>query len=304
LLTITILIICSFFLGYIDVDKSEIIEDTDLLDPDINSTYFIGIIVECFALLQKVPDSIETIKVQMQSELLTIVSNTTHHLLLSYNAIAMDENASVGNSSPKLLELLELLFKQFKLIADAHTLTIKNFTNVIKRNSLQLKPYDISDFWNQVQSVYQLVLTDYLDIQNANVDDQMRTGGTANAFPEQTLNVNTFFNRRKLQSKKTLFKFDKSSHSQTNQPEEVITTTVVKEHRRNLSNVSVSKEDAVGVGGVVQHLKILSLPVDSKKMKREKVLVCVPDQNLVRAVYLPMMNYVQEIEQLMKAKMG
>lgn len=45
--------------GYLDVDKSEIIDDTNLLDPDINSTYFIGIIVECFALLNKVPDSIE-----------------------------------------------------------------------------------------------------------------------------------------------------------------------------------------------------------------------------------------------------
>ena len=47
--------------GYLDVDKSEIIDDTNLLDPDINSTYFIGIIVECFALLNKVPNSIEVI---------------------------------------------------------------------------------------------------------------------------------------------------------------------------------------------------------------------------------------------------
>lgn len=42
-----------------DVDKTEIIEDTDLLDADINTTYFIGIIVECYALLEKVPESIE-----------------------------------------------------------------------------------------------------------------------------------------------------------------------------------------------------------------------------------------------------
>lgn len=45
--------------GFLDVDKSEIIDDTNLLDPDVNSTYFIGIIVECFALLNKVPNSIE-----------------------------------------------------------------------------------------------------------------------------------------------------------------------------------------------------------------------------------------------------
>lgn len=45
--------------GYIDVDKAEIVEDTELLDVDVNATYFIGIIIECFALLEKVPESIE-----------------------------------------------------------------------------------------------------------------------------------------------------------------------------------------------------------------------------------------------------
>lgn len=56
-------IITGCILGYLDVDKSEIIEDTDLLDPDVNTTYFIGIIIECFALLNKVPESIEVCNV-------------------------------------------------------------------------------------------------------------------------------------------------------------------------------------------------------------------------------------------------
>lgn len=42
-----------------DVDKTEVIEDADLIDPELNSTYFIGIIIECFALLNKVPESLE-----------------------------------------------------------------------------------------------------------------------------------------------------------------------------------------------------------------------------------------------------
>lgn len=49
-----------------DVDKTEIIEDTDLLDADINTTYFIGIIIECFALLEKVPESIEVSKASLK----------------------------------------------------------------------------------------------------------------------------------------------------------------------------------------------------------------------------------------------
>lgn len=50
--------------GY-DLEKTEIIDDTDLLDPDLNSTYFLGIIVECFALLKKVPESIEVCESQI-----------------------------------------------------------------------------------------------------------------------------------------------------------------------------------------------------------------------------------------------
>jgi exocyst complex component 4 len=59
--------------GFTDIDKSEIIEDTELLDPDVNSTYFIGIIIECFALMNKVPESIEV------SMLYNI---TQHHITL------------------------------------------------------------------------------------------------------------------------------------------------------------------------------------------------------------------------------
>lgn len=42
-----------------DTDTTEILENTDLLDPDLNATYFLGIIIECIALLNKVPESLE-----------------------------------------------------------------------------------------------------------------------------------------------------------------------------------------------------------------------------------------------------
>ena len=100
-------------------------EDTNLLDPDINSTYFIGIIVESFALLNKVPESVETVKVQMQFELLAIVEKTTRYII--------DLKSRKVEFEVPFLELLDLLFKQFQLIAEAHQLTLKNYINVIKR---------------------------------------------------------------------------------------------------------------------------------------------------------------------------
>lgn len=141
--------------GY-DVDKTEVIDDVELLDPDLNATYFIGIIVECFALLKKVPESLEILKSQIQTELLTIVSRTSQHIA-TVSAVISDNslttaNLSQGTTHP-LLDLIDLLFKQFKLIADAQNVLLKNYLSVIQRHGVTAKPYDIADYWFQAQAV-------------------------------------------------------------------------------------------------------------------------------------------------------
>uniref|UniRef100_A0A182VZJ9 Exocyst complex component Sec8 n=1 Tax=Anopheles minimus TaxID=112268 RepID=A0A182VZJ9_9DIPT len=260
--------------GFLDVDKSEIIEDTELLDPDVNSSYFLSIIVECFALLQKVPESIESIKVQMQSELLAIVTKSTQHInslehqpqtqqpALGVTGTPSSTTVAACNGTPSgasnadptqpaqpvpILELLDLVFKQFKLIATAHQQALRNYGNVIQRYNIpQVKPYDIIEYWGQAQAVLKLVLTDYLDIQNDSGDEALLLRGQ---FAEQSTNVNAFFSRRKTPGKKLLFRFDKSSHTADAGGSQTAETDPgqPKEHRRNLSNVSNStpKEDAL-----------------------------------------------------------
>ena len=134
-----------------DVEKTEIIEDSELLDADLNASYFIGIIVECFALLRKVPESLESIRVQIQTELLAIVQRTTQHM----KAVMAVEpvGGEVYFTTHPLLELIDLVYKQFKLIANAHNLLLKNYLSVATRHSIIVKPYDISDLWQQAQAV-------------------------------------------------------------------------------------------------------------------------------------------------------
>jgi exocyst complex component 4 len=126
----------------------------------------------------------------MQNELLSIVTKSTQHII-AVNQQPQEENSP---ESIPILQLLDLLFKQFKLIANVHQMTLNNYANVIKRHQIPVKPYDLVDFWNQCQAVLQLVLTDYLDIQNDGGDEMLR-----NQFPEQTMNINSFFSRRKQQ---------------------------------------------------------------------------------------------------------
>lgn len=261
--------------GFVDEDL-EIIDDTTLLDPEINSTYFIGIIVECFALLNKVPESIETMKVQMQFELLAIVEKTTQYILDLRNRANGKIIVENGEIDVPFLELLDLLFKQFQLIAEAHQLTLKNYSSIIKRYQLNVKSYDLTDFWGQVQAVLQLLLTDYLDIQNTG-DDELRLN-----FPEQQVNINSFFSRRKTQIKKTLFRFDKSSYTAVNVTSSNL-LEVNRGHNRNLSNVSTSsaKEMITSISG---------------KKRREKLFVCKPDPSLIRKIFIPMLAYIHTIE--------
>jgi len=51
-----------------DLDKTEVIEDADLIYPELSMSYFVAIIVESFGMLHKVPDSLETLRVQITGD--------------------------------------------------------------------------------------------------------------------------------------------------------------------------------------------------------------------------------------------
>ncbi|KAH8336426.1 hypothetical protein KR059_010030 [Drosophila kikkawai] len=268
-----------------DLDKAEVIEDADLIYPELSMSYFVAIIVESFGMLHKVPDSLETLRVQIQTELLNVVRQTTQQLSLS---------GETGEGNP-LLMLLEIIFKQFKAIAKTHTLLLKNYLSVGQKYSVVgPQPYDLTDFWAQAQSVLQLLLTDYLDIQNAASEESAQTG-----FSEPSSNINSYFLRRKVPStKRSMFKFDKSSHvgggSSNNDS--------FKEHRRNASDASVDDNLGAQLGGSGKGSTSGLFPHEKKQ--REKLLICTPDQNIITKVYLPLMGYIKEIENFMKCKPG
>ena len=53
-----------------------------------------------------------------------------------------------------LLELLELVFTQFKQIADVHNALLKQFLGATQRHTnIDAKQYDIADYWQEAQAV-------------------------------------------------------------------------------------------------------------------------------------------------------
>lgn len=97
-------------------------------------------------------------------------------------------------------------------------------------------------------------------------------------------------------SKKTLFKFDKSSITTNDTNSNTTTDNIIKEHRRNASDMSNDE--------TLQQIMCSIQKSDNKYGGLSKTLVCSPNSMLIRKIYLPLIGYIDEIEQLMKCKSG
>ncbi|XP_046430735.1 exocyst complex component 4 isoform X1 [Neodiprion virginianus] len=270
-------------------DLSNIVEDENATNPEENSEHFLAIIIECLALLNKIPEAVEAVKVQMQTELLNIVGRTSKKIKemadnqptfiktisaeISEIKITSSNNATEKQSL--LLDLLQTVFEQFRLVAAMHAVVLRSLSHVVKKYNLDVRLYEMPDVWSKIQAVLQLLLTEYLDIQNMG-DDPFQT---PTSLREPASDINTYFARRKPQRQKngSLFKFDSSSHTMT-------LNSYLKEHR--YSNFVLS--DASQSFGAI----------------KEKRLVCEPDPQNITVVFRPMMKFIEEIEQALGCKPG
>ncbi|KAB0800327.1 hypothetical protein PPYR_06067 [Photinus pyralis] len=235
----------------------EIEEDLEVTDPEADSAKFMGILVKCLMLLDKLPFAVDKLKMEMQSELLTIVQRTTIYIN-DYSAIQSDIKQTKQNA---LLELMLTLFEQFKEVGEAHALLLTHLIRAAEGHAVPVKVYDMSLFWAQVQSVLQLLLNDYLDIQNISNESQL-----VDNFTDPN-DISSYFSRRKQQTKKqSLFKFEGS-----------------------LSALTMSSN---------------AKDIPSSRNSREKILVCSPDANNITLIFIPLMCFIEEIEQMLKLNQG
>lgn len=164
-------------------------EDVDVLNPEEDSCHFMAILVKCLALLDKLTVAIETIKNDMKSELLEIINRST---LQVNDFIALHSETKPQLKQAALLELIQTVFEQFRAIAQAHATLLSHLTRTLdKYNMTDVRLYDMRDFWNNVQAVLQIFLTDYLDIQNITTEPSMGIAYNEN------MEVSSYFSRRK-----------------------------------------------------------------------------------------------------------
>ena len=93
---------------------------------------------------------------------------------------------------------------------------LRCISDSVDRNKCEPVKFDIADVWARIQSVMQMMLTDYLDFKSKN-SLSMNPNTSETSTAATSADINSFFVRRKTQRTKreSLFRFDDSSTAMT-----------------------------------------------------------------------------------------
>ncbi|XP_071090012.1 exocyst complex component 4-like [Haliotis cracherodii] len=245
--------------------------------PEENLPRFISILIESLAVLKKLPEAVEGIKMRIQPGLLTLVAKASQQVLESGG-----DSLASQNQPRYLLDLLETIFQQFRSVAQMHELVLKNVHHSMQSGESQSEAsgmpmrsdlmYDMKDVWSEIQAVLQVLLSQYLDVRNSLSNRQQAPSG----FDEPSMDISQYFSKKRQAKPKkiSLFRFDASLHA-------LSTNSYIEDSRQF---------DAAGYLGDQGLLAGLS----------KHQLVCKPAANNVTAIYKPLRSFIQEIEKAME----
>lgn len=96
-------------------------------EPDSDPVVFTGILVESLSNLHRLPDAVEMLKSRIRPGLVSFIQRATQHVA---DAACIDDTLMVAPpAQPQLLlELLELVFRHSRVVAQAHAIVIAHMT--------------------------------------------------------------------------------------------------------------------------------------------------------------------------------
>ena len=128
--------------------RESVVEDLNVA-PDVNLVKFIAILVESITLLKRMPDAIDHIRSRLGPGLVAIVRRASQQVADS--AFVEGEELSQLQQPQFLLDMLELVFKQFQIVAKAHEILLANLMKMQHVTSFgTFNAYDIMEIWSKV----------------------------------------------------------------------------------------------------------------------------------------------------------
>ncbi|XP_064630302.1 exocyst complex component 4-like isoform X2 [Lineus longissimus] len=245
-------------------------------EPEKNQPLFFAILVESLSILKKLPETIEAMKSRIQPELLAIIQRASQQVADSaYQQGETDVLSSLF--LPKyLMELLNLVFEEFRCVAMAHRMVLNNLTRVTnysksgRDSPADVVLYNMMEVWSKIQAVLQLFLSDYLDIRNTASSQQQ----APSSFDVPSTDIATFFAKKRpaKPKKMALFRFEASSHA-------ISMNSYLREQR----------QEFYGSGEILNRVETIS-------EVGKQLFVCKPGANNVTVIYNPLQTFIKEIQ--------
>ncbi|XP_067035865.1 exocyst complex component 4-like isoform X2 [Acropora muricata] len=261
--------------------STEITEDLSA-DPEADSDHFMIVIIESLSLLGKIPEALEAIKKRMKIEMSLIIHRAT--TLVAKKIGQPAEVVLQQNQSHHLMELLDVVFELFRGVAHAHETILSAIHRVIKSS---VYPTDFGDadlytidvVWSEIQFAIQVLLGDYLDVQNTATQQGPMT------FTDSS-DVAAFFALRrrgpvKSDERRALYRFEGSSSA-------ISMNAYIRERRQECIAGTANEDDDDTYGE----------PLHTTKPQ----LLCKPNPRNITVVFIPLMSFVSEIEAAIKVK--
>ena len=153
------------------------------------------------------------------------------------------------------------------LVVDSFRIMIQCMNTSVDRNQCDSVKFDLAEVWARVQSVMQMMLTDYLDFKAKN-SLGLNPSNPEPSSTQTTADINSFFVRRKTQRPKRepVFRFDYSS-----------TALNMKDYLKEQN----SEENA----------------------RSKRPLICPPNPHNITPIYASLMEFIGVIESALKVSL-
>ena len=242
------------------------LENPEVADSELGPAFSILIDMECLTMLNKLPDSVESLTGELQNQLFQILTRTTHQLI---------ESGKYPQGDKRLLGILfSAVVAQLNHVVDAYRLAARVADKAVKRHKADFARIDLPEVWSKVQSVIQVLLTDYLDFKSSSQLGSLGVQQSNNTLSEPAADINSFFVRRKTNftrpKRTSLFRFDSSSTA------------------LNLNDLVLDNNGSNSHGGP----------------KEEKILVCDANPHNITLIFNQLLTFIQQVEKELKCPTG
>ena len=244
---------------------NQALENPQTADQELGPAFSILIDMECLTMLNKLPDAVESLTADLQNQLFQILTRTTHQLI---------ESGKYSQGNKRLLGILfSAVVAQLNHVVDAYKLAARVADKAVKRHKADFARIDLPEVWSKVQSVVQVLLTDYLDFKSSTQLGSLNAQQSNNTLSEPAADINSFFVRRKTNftrpKRSSLFRFDSSSTA-------LSLNDFVRENNGN--------------------------PVNGQK--EEKVLVCDANPHNITLIFNQLLTFIQQVEKELSCPTG